>query len=88
MGQTARAHMSESERRGMISLLTIVRDGKAIETATIGKDGVFGGAAAFGLYRSRVRVIVQVAMSAATIPASLLRRSAENSKAIQQARVY
>jgi len=68
---------------GMISLLTIVRDGKAIETATIGKDGVFGGAAAFGLYRSRVRAIVQVAMSAAMIPASLLRRSAENSKPIQ-----
>jgi CRP-like cAMP-binding protein len=38
---------------GMISVLAILRDGKAIETATIGKDGVFGAAAAFGLYKYR-----------------------------------
>ena len=69
---------------GMISLLTILKDGKAIETATIGKDGVFGAAAAFGLHRSRIRAIVQVQMNAATIPASLMRRHAEHSKPLQQ----
>jgi CRP-like cAMP-binding protein len=67
---------------GMISVLTILRDGKAIETATIGKDGVFGAAAAFGLYKSGVRAIVQVAMEAASIPAAQMRRHAENSKPI------
>jgi CRP-like cAMP-binding protein len=69
---------------GMISLLTILREGKAIETATIGRNGVFGGAAAFGLDKSRVRAIVQIPMIASTIPASQLRRAAESSKALQQ----
>jgi CRP-like cAMP-binding protein len=68
---------------GMISLLTMLRDGKAIETATIGRDGVFGAAAAFGLYRTKVRAIVQLPMTAATLPAPVLRRAAESSKAIQ-----
>ncbi|HEU0085295.1 MAG TPA: Crp/Fnr family transcriptional regulator [Bradyrhizobium sp.] len=68
---------------GMISLLTMLRDGKAIETATIGRQGVFGAAAAFGLYRTRVRAIVQLPMTAATLPAPALRRAAESSKAIQ-----
>ena len=68
---------------GMISLLTIVKDGKAIETATIGRDGVFGAAAAFGLHRSQVRAIVQVPIDAATISAPMLRRTAEKRKAIQ-----
>lgn len=68
---------------GMISLLTILRDGKAIETATIGRDGVFGAAAAFGLHKSKVRAIVQVPITAATISAPHLRRVAERSKAIQ-----
>jgi CRP-like cAMP-binding protein len=68
---------------GMISLLTMLKDGKAIETATIGREGVFGAAAAFGLYRSRVRAIVQLPMTAATVPAPALRRAAESSKAIQ-----
>jgi len=68
---------------GMISLLIILRDGKAIETSTIGRDGVFGAAAAFGLYKSKVRAIVQVPITAATISAPHLRRAAESSKAIQ-----
>jgi CRP-like cAMP-binding protein len=67
----------------MISILTILRDGKAIETSTIGKDGVFGAAAAFGLYKSGVRAIVQVGMEAVSIPASMMRRHADGSKAIQ-----
>jgi CRP-like cAMP-binding protein len=68
---------------GMISLLTIVKDGKAIETSTIGRDGLFGAAAAFGLHRSQVRAIVQVSMHAATISAPLLRRTAEKRRGIQ-----
>jgi CRP-like cAMP-binding protein len=68
---------------GMISLLSMLRDGKAIETATIGREGVFGAAAAFGLYRSRVRAIVQLPMTSALLPTPALRRAAESSKAIQ-----
>ena len=68
---------------GMISVLTVMKNGKAIETSTIGRDGVFGAAATFGLYKSRVRAIVQIAMTAAIIPASVMRRHGETSKALQ-----
>ena len=68
---------------GMISLLLIMKDGRAIETSTIGKNGVFGAPATFGLYKSRVRAIIQVQMTAAVIPASTMRRHGETSKALQ-----
>ena len=45
---------------GMFSLLAVMRDGKAIETATVGREGVVGAMAGLGLYKSLVRVIVQL----------------------------
>ncbi len=69
---------------GMISLVVVMKDGKAIETATVGRDGVFGATAGFGLYKSKVRAIVQVGMIAARMPASQLRKAVQASKAIQQ----
>ena len=38
---------------GMFSLLAVMRDGKAIETATVGREGVVGAASA---YRQQDRV--------------------------------
>jgi CRP-like cAMP-binding protein len=68
---------------GMISLLVMLNEGKAIETATVGRGGVFGASAAFGLYRSMVRAIVQVSMTATIIPAAQFRKAAEASSAIR-----
>ena len=34
---------------GMLSLLAVLRDGKAIETATVGREGVVGAMAGLGL---------------------------------------
>ncbi|MET3905916.1 CRP-like cAMP-binding protein [Bradyrhizobium sp. S3.3.6] len=68
---------------GMISLLTIMRNGKAVETATIGKDGAFGASATFGLHKSQVRAIIQISTTAAVIPAASMRRHGETSKALQ-----
>ena len=39
---------------GMISLLAVMKDGKAIETATVGREGVVGAMAGLGLYKSLV----------------------------------
>ena len=36
---------------GMFSLLAVMRDGKAIETATVGREGVIGAMAGLGLYQ-------------------------------------
>ena len=47
---------------GMISLVIVMQDGKAIETGTVGRDNMFGAAAGFGLHKSRVRAVIQVKM--------------------------
>jgi CRP-like cAMP-binding protein len=68
---------------GMLSLLMVMQDGKAIETATVGREGVVGGMAGFGLYKSSARIVVQLAMSVAEISASHFRKAVEKSDAIR-----
>lgn len=58
---------------GMLSLLTVLRDGKAIETATVGREGVVGAMAGLGLYKSLVRVVVQMPMTGSRIAAKHFR---------------
>ncbi len=69
---------------GMISLVIVMNDGKAIETGTVGRDGMFGAAADFGLYRSRVRSVVQIKTSALRISAPQFRKAVAASKALQK----
>ena len=69
--------------RGMLSLLVVLKDGKAIETATVGREGVVGAMAGFGLYRSLVRVIAQLPMAMSQISATKFRQAAANSDAIR-----
>lgn len=52
---------------GMISVVVVMKDGKAIETATIGHDGVFGAMVGFGHSVSHMRALVQVPMQAVKI---------------------
>ena len=68
---------------GMLSLLVVLKDGKAIETATVGREGVVGAMAGFGLYRSLVRVIAQLPMAMSQISATKFRQAAANSDAIR-----
>ena len=58
---------------GMLSLLAVLRDGKAIETATVGREGVVGAMAGLGLYKSLVRVVVQMPVGCSKIAASHFR---------------
>ena len=69
--------------KGMLSLLVVLKDGKAIETATVGREGVVGAMAGFGLYRSLVRVIAQLPMAMSKISATKFRQAAANSDAIR-----
>ena len=68
---------------GMLSLLAVLRDGKAIETATVGREGVVGAMAGLGLYKSLVRVVVQLPMMVSKIPASQFRKAAAQSDAVR-----
>jgi CRP-like cAMP-binding protein len=68
---------------GMFSLLAVMRDGKAIETATVGREGVIGAMAGLGLYRSLVRAVVQLPLSASKIASSPFRRAVTSSDALR-----
>ena len=68
---------------GMLSLLAVLRDGKAIETATVGREGVVGAMAGLGLYKSLVRVVVQLPMMVSKIPASQFRKAAAQNDAVR-----
>jgi CRP-like cAMP-binding protein len=68
---------------GMLSLLSVLRDGKAIETATVGREGVVGAMAGLGLYKSLVRTVVQMPMACSKIPATYFRTAAAASDPVR-----
>jgi CRP-like cAMP-binding protein len=68
---------------GMLSLLAVLRDGKAIETATVGREGVVGAMAGLGLYKSLVRVVVQMPLACSKIAATHFRTVAATSEPIR-----
>ena len=61
--------------RGMLSLQTVLNDGRAIETATVGREGVVGAMAGLGVHISHVRVVVQLQTEVTKIPASRFRKA-------------
>lgn len=68
---------------GMFSLLAIMRDGKAIETATVGREGVIGAMAGLGPYVSLVRAVVQLPLTAGKISVAQFRKIAAGSEALR-----
>jgi CRP-like cAMP-binding protein len=68
---------------GMLSLLSVLRDGKAIETATVGREGVVGAMAGLGLYKSLVRVVVQMPVACSKIAATHFRTVAASSDPVR-----
>ncbi len=68
---------------GMLSLLAVLRDGKAIETATVGREGVVGAMAGLGLYKSLVRVVVQMPTACTKIAATHFRTVATASDPVR-----
>jgi CRP-like cAMP-binding protein len=67
---------------GIVSLLAVMRQGDAIETATIGYEGAVGSFAGLGSRRAHTRAVVQVSGSASRIAASRFRKVAEESEAV------
>jgi CRP-like cAMP-binding protein len=64
---------------GMISLLAVMADGKAVETATVGREGVVGAMAGLGLHVPLTRAVVQTRLIASRIPSASFRRLAQTS---------
>jgi CRP-like cAMP-binding protein len=68
---------------GMISLLAVMRDGKAVETATIGCEGVVGAMAGFGAHVMLTRAVVQTPLVASRIAAAPFRDAARESDTLR-----
>jgi CRP-like cAMP-binding protein len=73
---------------GMFSLLAVMRDGKAIETATVGREGVIGAMAGLGLYTSLVRVVVQLPLTATKIASPQFRKAVVASEPIRDLGIH
>jgi CRP-like cAMP-binding protein len=69
---------------GMISLVVVMKNGKAIETATVGREGVVSAMAGLGIYHSHVRAVVQVAHTAFRITAAPFRKLVGDSPALRE----
>jgi CRP-like cAMP-binding protein len=67
---------------GMVSMLVVLKNGNAVETATVGREGVVGAMAGLGLHKTRVRAVMQLSGVLAQISAPKFRRAAAASKAI------
>jgi CRP-like cAMP-binding protein len=69
---------------GMVSLLAVMQNGKVIETATVGREGVIGAMAGLGLYTSMVRAVVQLPLVTSRISAVRFRHAVDASKTIER----
>jgi CRP-like cAMP-binding protein len=69
---------------GMLSLLVVMENGKAIETATVGREGVVGAMAGLGLYTSMIRVVVQLPVDVSRITAARFRQAVSANKSLAE----
>jgi CRP-like cAMP-binding protein len=68
---------------GMLSLLTTMQDGSAIEIATVGRESIVGVLSAIGDHRSNTRAIVQIAGSSWKIRTSDFRAAVDKSRPLR-----
>jgi CRP-like cAMP-binding protein len=65
---------------GVVSLVVVMRNGKAIETGTVGREGVVGAMSGIGPCISQVRAIAQPAMFVRKIASTELRKAVSSSR--------
>ena len=70
--------------RGVVSALTVMEDGRAIEVATIGDDGMVGLPLLVGAKITANRVIVQVPGDALRMPEAALREEVSRDSALRR----
>jgi len=68
---------------GMVSLLTTMQDGTAIEIATLGRESILGVLTSLGNHRGNVRAIVQIDGSGWKIRAADFRAAVDKSRTLR-----
>jgi len=69
--------------RGLISLVVVTREGKTVEAAMVGHEGVVGASALLGLKRFPFRAVVQIGGDCFRIAVEAIQRIFENSMGLQ-----
>ena len=67
---------------GAVSLLVVMRDGKTIETGTVGREGAVGAMSGIFPCKWQVRAIAQLPMFAGKIASTEFRKAVSSSRAI------
>jgi CRP-like cAMP-binding protein len=67
---------------GAVSLLVVMRDGKTIETDSVGREGVVGATSGIAPCKWQVRAIAQLPMFARKIASTDFRKAVSSSRAI------
>src|SRR5205814_5757445 len=65
---------------GMVSLVTTMSDGAAIENATLGRESILGVMGALGSHRATMRAVVQIPVTGWRIRASDFHAAADKSR--------
>lgn len=65
---------------GMVSMLTAMSDGDAIENATLGRESILGVLSALGSHRANMRAVVQIAVTGWRIHAAEFRTATDKSR--------
>jgi CRP-like cAMP-binding protein len=68
---------------GMVSLVAVMQNGAAVETATVGRAGAIGASAGLGASTTMARAVVQLPGTAAWLSASHFHAAAVQSQAIR-----
>jgi len=68
---------------GMISMLAIMADGTAVETATVGREGFVGAMTGVGLNEANTRAVVQLPGTASKISARAFQNAVSRSASLQ-----
>jgi CRP-like cAMP-binding protein len=68
---------------GLISLVVVMEDGKTVEVGVLGNEGFAGIPAAFGLIKSPIREVVQIAGDGFKMKVGAFRRSISSSPQLQ-----
>lgn len=65
---------------GMVSMLTTMGDGDAIENATLGRESILGVLSALGSHRANMRAVVQIPVTGWRIHATEFRAATDKSR--------
>lgn len=68
---------------GMVSLLSVMSDGRAVKTAVVGREGALGVQSGLGIAHAYSRAMVEVQGASLRIPASQFQRVARESEKLR-----